>query len=212
MLQSNTDAVAAAPKLIDKFKEITMEAHAGQSLEKLETSTAAENSAVVAVYDSHAEAERAVRELQRSGFDMRKLSIVGKDYQKEEEVVGYYNTGDRMKAWGKAGAFWGGLWGLLFGSAFFFIPGIGPLLAAGPLVAWIVGALEGAVVVGGLSALGAGLFSIGIPKDSIIEYETQVKAGKFVVIAHGSPDEVSKAKGALALTTHQGINEHAGSA
>ena len=64
---------------------------------------------------------------------MQKLSIVGKDYQTEEEVVGYYTTGDRMKAWGKTGAFWGGLWGLLFGSAFFLIPGIGPLLAAGPL-------------------------------------------------------------------------------
>ena len=125
---------------------------------------------------------------------MQKLSIVGKDYQTEEEVIGYYNTGDRMKAWGKSGAFWGGLWGLLFGSAFFIIPGIGPLLAAGPLVGWIVGALEGAVVVGGLSALGAGLYSIGIPKDSIIEYETQIKAGKFAVITHGTSDEASKTK------------------
>ena len=113
-----------------------------------------------------------------------------------------------MRAWGRTGAFWGGLWGLLFGSAFFLIPGIGPLFAAGPLVGWIVGAMEGAVVVGGLSALGAGLYSIGIPQDSIVKYETQVKAGKVVVIAHGSPDEVSKAKGTLAATKHQGIGEH----
>ncbi len=61
---------------------------------------------------------------------------------------------------------------MLFGSAFFVISGIGPLLVAGPLVAWIVGAVEGAVVVGGLSAIGAGLYSIGIPKNSIVEYET----------------------------------------
>ena len=113
--------------------------------------------AVVALYETHAEAEEAVRELQKSGFDMQKLSIVGKDYQTEEDVVGYYTTGDRMKAWGKSGAFWGGLWGMLFGSAFFIIPGIGPLLAAGPIVGWIVGVLEGAAVLGGLSALGAGL-------------------------------------------------------
>jgi len=52
----------------------------------------------------------------------------------EEDVVGYYNTGDRMRSWGKNGAFWGGIWGVLFGSAFFVIPGIGPLVAAGPLV------------------------------------------------------------------------------
>ena len=186
-----------------------MKAHTGHMAEQLEESGTADKSAIVALYDTHEEAEEAVRKLQRSGFDMRKLSIVGKDYQKEEEVVGYFNTGDRMKAWGKTGAFWGGLWGLLFGSAFFFIPGIGPLLAAGPLVAWIVGALEGAVVVGGLSALGAGLYSIGITKDSIIEYETQIKAGKFVIIAHGSPDEASNAKEVLAATKHQGMKEHA---
>ena len=186
-----------------------MQAQVAPIATKLAGSEKSDKSAVIAIYDTHVEAEAAVRELQKSGFDMKKLSIVGKDYQTEEEVVGYYTTGERMKAWGKSGAFWGGLWGLLFGSAFFLIPGIGPLLAAGPLVGWIIGALEGAAVVGGLSALGAGLYSIGIPKDSIIEYETQVKAGKFVVIAHGSADEVSKSKDALALTKHQGMDEHA---
>jgi hypothetical protein len=100
--------------------------------------------------------------------------------------VRYYTTGDRMKAWGKNGAFCGGLWGPLFGFAFFLIPGIGPLLATGPLLAWLVGALECALVVGGLSAVGAGLHGIGIPKDSIVEYETQINAGKFVVTAHQS--------------------------
>ena len=165
-------------------------------------------SAVVAIYDTHSDAETAVRELQKAGFDMQQLSIVGKDYQTEEHVAGYYTTGDRMKAWGKTGAFWGGLWALLFGSAFFVIPGIGPLLAAGPVVAWIVAALEGALVVGGLSALGAGLYSIGIPKDSILEYETHIKMGKYLVIAHGSEIEASKAKGALASTKHQVVEEH----
>ena len=106
---------------------------------------------------------------------MKKMSIVGKDYHTDEQVVGYYNTGDRMKYWGKMGAFWGGIWGWLFGAAFFMIPGLGPILVAGPLVAWIVGALEGAVLVGGLSALGAGLYSIGIPKDSVVKYETALK-------------------------------------
>lgn len=185
-----------------------MQADTGHIEGKLENSNTAEKSAVVAIYNTHEEAEEAVRELQRSGYDMKKLSIVGKDYQKEEEVVGYYTTGDRMKTWGKMGAFWGGLWALMFGSAFFLIPGIGPLLVAGPLVGWIVGALEGAVVVGGLSALGAGLYSIGIPKDSIIEYETQIKAGKYVVITHGSPDEIGKTESTLSATNHHGIKKH----
>ena len=58
---------------------------------------------VVAVFGSHAQAEDAIRELQKDGFDMKKLSIVGKDYHTEEHVVGYYTTGDRMLYWGKLG-------------------------------------------------------------------------------------------------------------
>ena len=140
---------------------------------------------------------------------MKKLSIVGKDYHTDENVVGYYNAGDRMKYWGKQGAFWGGLWGMLFGAAFFAIPGLGPILVAGPLVAWIIGGLEGAVVLGGLSALGAGLYSIGIPKDSIVQYEAALKADKFLVLAHGTADDVAKARGILQTTHPLEIGTHA---
>ena len=160
-----------------------------------------ETNSVVAIYDTHTQADEAVKELQRSGFDMKKMSIVGKDYHTDEHVVGYYNTGDRMQYWGKQGAFWGGLWGMLFGAAFFVIPGLGPILVAGPLVAWIIGALEGAVVVGGLSALGAGLYSIGIPKDSVVKYEEALKSDMFLLLAHGTADEVAKARDIL-HTTH----------
>lgn len=125
----------------------------------------------VAVYKTHHAADDAVKRLQKSGFEMKKISVIGNDYHTEEHVVGYYNIGDRMKAWGKMGAFWGGLWGILFGAAFFVIPGVGPMVVAGPLVSAIVGGLEGAVIVGGLSALGAGLASMGIPKNSIVRYE-----------------------------------------
>ena len=156
---------------------------------------------VVAIYSTHTEADQAVKELQRGGVDMHKLSIVGKGYHTDEHAVGYYNTGDRMKYWGKVGAFWGGFWGLLFGSAFFMIPGLGPILAAGPIVAWIVAGLEGAVEVGALGALGAGLYSIGIPKDSIVKYEAALKTDQFLLIAHGTAAEVAKAKDIIE-TTH----------
>jgi hypothetical protein len=65
--------------------------------------------AVVAMFDNHSAAEGAVKELQKSGFDMKKLSVVGRDYYTDEHVVGYYNAGDRMKYWGRQGAFWGGV-------------------------------------------------------------------------------------------------------
>jgi uncharacterized membrane protein len=166
------------------------------------------NNSVVAIYPSHTAAEAAIKGLQKSGFDLKKLSIVGRDYHTDEHVVGYYNVGDRMKVWGKTGAFWGGVWGLFFGSAFFWIPGLGPLLVAGPLVSWIVGALEGAAVVGGLSAIGAGLYSLGIPKDSILQYETALKAGKFVLLAHGSVDDAARAKDILTRTEPVKLEHH----
>lgn len=169
-----------------------------------------EQNSVVAIYASHVEAEQALKELQRGGIDMKTLSIIGKDTHTDEHAVGYYNAGDRMKYWGKMGAFWGGFWGLLFGSAFFIIPGIGPLLVAGPLVAWIVGALEGAVLVGGLSAVGAGLYSIGIPKDSVVNYELALKTDKYLLMAHGTASEVDKAREIIENTDPISVARHSG--
>jgi hypothetical protein len=167
-----------------------------------------ENSAVVAIYKTHPEAEAAIKELQQSGFDMKKLSIVGRDYHTDENVVGYYTTGDRMKYWGGVGAFWGWIWGCLFGSALFMIPGVGPLLMAGPVVGWLLGALGEAVLVGGLSALGAGLYSQGIPKNSVLKYETAIKSGKFVVIAHGTTLDATRARDIISGTNPEAVEHH----
>jgi hypothetical protein len=167
-----------------------------------------DTNAVVAVYANHSAAEDAVKQLEKSGFDMKKLSVVGKDYHTDEQVVGYYNAGDRMKYWGKWGAFWGGFWGLLFGAAFFWVPGIGPVLVGGPLVASIVAGLENALVVGGLSAVGAGLYSIGISKNSIVTYETAIKAGEYLVVAHGTSAEAVQAKNILSTLTPSNLGDH----
>ena len=166
-----------------------------------------ESNAVVAIFKSNAEAETVVTELQRAGFDMKKISIVGRDYHTNENIVGYYNAGDRMKFWGKMGSLWGGFLGLLVGSGFFLIPGVGPLLVAGPLVGMLVGALEGGLVVGGLSALGAGLYSLGIQRDSIAKYETALVNGKFVVIAQGSTRETFHAREIINRTNPEALAE-----
>jgi uncharacterized membrane protein len=164
--------------------------------------------AVVAMFDNHSAAEGAVKELQKSGFDMKKLSVVGRDYHTDEHVVGYYNAGDRMKYWGRQGAFWGGVWGLLFGAAFFWVPAIGPILVAGPLAVWIVAGLEDAVIVGGLSTIGAGLYSIGIPKDGIVTYETALEAGEYLVVAHGTSAEAAKARDILSTLKPTELDGH----
>jgi hypothetical protein len=157
----------------------------------------AENTAVVRVCDPHTETKPTIKDLQRSGFDMNKLSIVGRDYHSQEHFIGYYNDGDWMKVWGEMASCWGGLSGLLFGSGFFFLPGIGPVIVFGPLVSWIASALKGAVRLGELSVLGTGLHSIGIPKNSITQYETALKSDKFLVVAHGASDAIAKARSIL---------------
>lgn len=154
----------------------------------------AKGTAIIAVFESHEKAETAIKDFQRSGFDMKKLSIIGKGFHSEEHPVGFYTTGDRLKFWGGNGSLWGGLWGMLFGAAFFWVPGIGPIAIGGPFVHILIGALEGATVVGGLSVLGAALASIGLPKEKIIRYESDLKADKFLLIAHGEAKEVEKAR------------------
>ena len=149
------------------------------------------------VYDSHTAAEEAIRALSESGFDVRKLSLIGKGYHSEENPIGFYTAGDRIKAWGSSGAFWGGIWGLLMAPAVFLLPGIGLVGMAGPFVATLIGALEGAVVVGGLSALGAALTQIGVPKDQVIKYEAALKVDKYLLVVHGSAQEQAKAQSVL---------------
>ena len=152
------------------------------------------NDAVVATFAHHREAEDAVRKLADAGFDMTHFSIIGKGYHTEEKVIGFYNAGDRMAFWGKNGAIWGGLWGLFFGGIMLTMPVVGPVVVLGHLAAMVFAALEGAVVVGGLSALGAALFSIGLPENSVIQYEEALKADGFLIVAHGPAEEMARAK------------------
>ena len=163
---------------------------------------------VIAAYETHERAEDAIRKLQTAGIDMRTLSIAGKDIHFVEHVSGFYTSGDRMLRWGARGAFWGGVWGLLFDSAMFAIPGIGPVLLAGPLVSWIVAVLEGAIVLGGLSALGAGLVSIGIPRNSVLAYEAAVKTDSYLLMVHGPSKAVAAARETLNGTSHSFCNVH----
>ncbi|MBF0544278.1 MAG: permease [Candidatus Riflebacteria bacterium] len=172
-----------------------------------QTQENAEEFSVVGILESHVEAEKAVKLLQESGIELKKCSIVGKENISGEHVIGYYCAGDRISYWGKMGAFWGGLWGLLGGSGYFLIPGIGPVLVGGTFVSAMVGALEGAMVAGGLSILGAGLYNIGIPATSIVDYETAIKGDRFLVIVHGNSQEVAEAKMILELAAKQEKSE-----
>ena len=168
--------------------------------------------AAIAVFSDHPAADAAIKKLTAGGFDIKKLSVVGKGYHTDEKVVGFYNTGDRIKFWGSRGAFWGALWAIFFGGLFITTPLLGPVIALGYLATAAIAAVEGAIVVGGLSALGAALYSVGIPKDSVLRYETAIKSDGFLVMAHGTADEIARAKAILgtleplSLDTHTGLD------
>jgi len=170
-----------------------------------------ERNATVAVYLKHEDAEAGVKTLERAGMRMKNLSILGNGYHSDEQVVGYYNLGDRLQKWGKTGAFWGSLWGFLFGGLF-FIPGFGPVLAAGWIVSSLVGILGGAAVGAGVGLFAGALSWIGIPKDSVLKYETALKADRYVVIMHGTREEVTRAKEILGATTPEQLDTHFGTA
>src|SRR6202167_1084993 len=165
---------------------------------------------VIAVFSNHQAAEGAVKELAAAGFEMKNLSVVGKGYHTDEKVVGFYNAGDRVKFWGTRGAFWGGFWGLFFGGLFMTIPFVGHVIVLGYLATIAIAGIENAIIVGGLSALGAALYSIGVPKDSVIQYETAVKADGFLVMAHGSAEEMARAKTILGALNPLRLDMHTG--
>jgi hypothetical protein len=167
---------------------------------------------VVAVFADHQGAEAAVKKLGAAGFEMKNLSIVGKGYHSEEKVVGFYNIGDRIKFWGTRGAFWGGFWGVFLGGLFMSIPVVGHVIVLGYLATLAISAIESAVTVGGLGVLGAALYSIGIPKDSVVQYEADLKADGFLVMAHGPADEVARAKTILGTANPSRVDVHAGAA
>jgi len=169
-------------------------------MEKLDT--------VISVFPDHDAAEHAIKTLAKSGFDLKSLSIIGHGYQREDRVIGFYNVADRVTFWGGRGAFWGGLWGLYFSGVFIAAPVTGPVVVLGFLAGMAISALEGAVIVGGFSALGAALYSLGIPRDSVIAYEAEVIADSFLVMVHGAQEDVAYARAILGAANARHLEVH----
>jgi uncharacterized membrane protein len=155
--------------------------------------------AVVAVYATEADLAAAVRLLEHERYDMSTISVLGKGMSEERHVVGFETAGGRTTRW----ASWGGLWGWLFG-ALVFVPGIGHIAVGGYLLFMLTTAGIGAI--GG--ALGGALSSTGIPADGIPVYEADLRAEHFLLIAHGTPGDVLRARDLLDRTPHERLDHH----
>jgi hypothetical protein len=164
---------------------------------------------VVGVYHSLDRAEAAVEALHKGGFPIEKVSIVAKDIQDEKRIRGFVTACDVAKSGATTGAWIGGIFGVLIGAAFVWVPGVGPMIVAGSLAAVLAGGAEGAMLGAATGGILSGLASWGISKEHILKFENHVKAGKYLVIAHGSAEDVAKAHDLLTkqsepaeLTTH----------
>lgn len=168
-----------------------------------------EMNSIVAVYEAPVDAVDGVNDLHKAGFDMTKVSVVAREYQNQEHVVGYYGAGGgSARYWGKLAAFWGEAGGMLREAAFFVLPGLGPVLMAGPVVSAVVSSLEETPENRGFGALDAALRRMGIPSDSVVRYESELCADKFLVLAHWTADELLHAKDVLHKTHPTELNLH----
>jgi len=167
-----------------------------------------DKAAVVATYLTHPAADEAIKKLSSAGFSFGDLSVIGKGYHTDEKAVGFYGVGDRVKFWGERGAFWGGLWGLFFGGIFLSVPVVGQVVVLGYLATVMISAVEGAVFFGSLSALGAAIIHVGLPKDSVVKYETTLKSDGFIIMVHGAPEEIERARKVLQGTSPVDLEHH----
>jgi len=155
---------------------------------------------ILATYPDHTAAENAVKMLQKDGLPMKQLSIVGSDFQTIEKPVGFVTSATVAKDGAKIGAWTGGIFGLLLGAAFLILPGVGPVIIAGPLSAALLGGAEGAVAGAAFGGLTGALVGMGVPKASALRYESQLKAGKYLVMFEGDASSIERAKGVMSST------------
>ncbi len=160
--------------------------------------SAIEDGPVIGVYEARSAAESAIKTLARRGFDLSTLSVVGKGARDDESMHGFGAVGDRLRAWGNAGGFWGAAWGLLLGSAVFVMPPFGIVAAAGPITAALVAALEGVAVVGGVTALSVALAKAGLSREQVSRHEADLHAGRLLLIVHGAGEHADRARAILA--------------
>jgi hypothetical protein len=150
--------------------------------------------AALTVFDNPAEIAAVIRQVQVTGSGTNGLSVAWLDQENSSDVTGYYTSGVQMKCRGYLETLWNEIFKVLSGWAIFDIPEIGRVLIVGPLTEWIANALANAAIFSGMSAIGMGLYSVGISRKSIRLCEDALKQGKCILLVNGSEKEVELAR------------------
>lgn len=153
-----------------------------------------EENTTVTIYEKPDQVQGGVKELEKFGFDLKRVSVIGKAYRDPEELIAYYRQGDKLKCWGDRSEFWNGLCSMIREWVLFSCPGTGSLLVVGPIAVWVVAVLNNSAIFIGMSALGATLYSMGLARDRVQDCEEALRKGSYLLIVHGPAEEVIQAK------------------
>jgi len=153
----------------------------------------ATNRVVIGLASTHAQAETIINDLRANGFWNNNISVLFPNAKITRDFALEQNTKapEGALAGVGAGGLLGGTLGLLAGIGALMIPGIGPIIAAGPLVAMLTGAAAGATVGGVTGAL----IGLGIPEIEAKQYESEIRSGNIMISVHAeNPTERETAK------------------
>ena len=151
---------------------------------------------LVAVFEDKGRAERAIARLIENDYPPDRISLLGRGVASGDDILGIHDPEsiDRMKSWGRQGAIWGGLWGLIGGAAgTFAIPGLGTLFVIGPIVDAIAAAVAGAGTMAVAALLSEALVKLhrfGIAEEALHDLEQAIRDGRFVMILQGDAAEI----------------------
>jgi hypothetical protein len=156
---------------------------------------------VVGVYDSLKQAEQAVHILHRADFPTKQISLVAAGFEGQPEIVEELSRGDDSAHDAAIGAGLGGVMGMLGGVAVASVFGLSAVFLVGPIGGGLVGTAVGAFL--------GGMAGWGVHDEQIRHYETSVKNGKVLVVLHGNPLELDRAKRILQETDVAAVHLHA---
>ncbi|HEY9795669.1 MAG TPA: ChaB family protein [Leptolyngbyaceae cyanobacterium] len=147
---------------------------------------------ISAVFKEEEQLDGVVRRLMERGVPQDHISVMGKNFQSKTRIAGFITKKDVIFGGLRSGAIFGSLFGsflaLLSGVGILFIPFVGPVVAAGPLGALLLGAASGAIAGSAGAGLVSALVAWGMPEEKATIYQTRVEAGEFLVMAEVPAD------------------------